>query len=116
MCALLDGSQPSGLLQISVPRSDGTCDVALAAATDASVPRGMQEFVASAGTWAVFEGCMVGSASETCVSELYHRIYTQWLPESGYVPVDTLSFECYQEVQADGGVSFEVWLPIRKLS
>lgn len=79
---LMDGSELKGLLGVQFCK-DGDFDCYMACvATNAPCPEGMEERVVEAATYAVFE-CT--GAMPKAMTDLWHRILTEWLPSSGFV-------------------------------
>ena len=85
----------------------------IAAASDAPMPDGMCEYTVPASTWAIFEG---KGPMPVSIQELQRKIYTEWLPTSGY-EYNTSAPDI--EVYSDGDQSspenkFWVWFPVIK--
>lgn len=109
---LMDGSQPEGLLGIQFCK-DGKFDCYMACvATNQPCPDGMEERIVEAATYAVFE--CVGSMPDA-MTDLWHRILTEWLPSSGYSWVSGTDVERYLTPNMTSPDSkSEVWLPVVK--
>lgn len=60
-----------------------------------------------AGQWAIF------SANDCEVSALWARIYSEWLPNSGYELTNSTSFEMYYGNRRKGEKRGEIWVPIK---
>ncbi|KAJ52656.1 AraC family transcriptional regulator [Clostridium tetanomorphum] len=82
----------------------------IATKTDKEVPKGMEEYIIPAGTWAVFPG---EGAMPKAIQEIEERIITEWLPTSGYEYADGPDIELYLNEDPINS-KFEVWVPIRK--
>ncbi len=82
----------------------------IATETDKKVPKGMDEYIIPAGTWAVFPG---EGAMPKAIQEIEKRIITEWLPTSGYEYADAPDIELYLN-EDPTNAKFEVWIPIRK--
>jgi AraC family transcriptional regulator len=82
---------------------------------DCGVPEGFDTVTVPAGTWAIFttEEHTEDQTTEV-IQALWKRIYTEWLPTSGYDPVPGgPEFELYGI--ADSGKSYcEVWIMVKK--
>lgn len=82
----------------------------IAVATDKKAPKGMEEYIIPACTWAIFQG---EGPMPTSIQEIEKRAITEWLPTSGYEYADAPDIEVY--LNADPmNAKFEVWIPIRK--
>jgi len=69
-------------------------------------------FEIPAGTWAMFSG---KGKVYGAFGELFTRIFTEWLPSSGYEQ----SVQCTVEIYPPGNsqsddYAFEVWIPVKK--
>lgn len=82
----------------------------IATETDKEVPKGMDEYIIPAGTWAVFPG---EGAMPSAIQEIEKRIITEWLPTSGYEYADAPDIELYLNEDPTNS-KFEVWVPITK--
>ena len=109
---LVDGSEPAGLLGVQFCR-DGAFDCYMACvATNRPCPEGMEERTVEAATYAVFE--CVGPMPEA-MTNLWHRILTEWLPSSGYRWESKTDVERYFTPRMTASDSrSEVWLPVVK--
>ncbi|NCC67444.1 MAG: AraC family transcriptional regulator [Clostridia bacterium] len=113
ICALIDGSEPAGILGVSLCQGEEFSGYYIAAATNAPVPEGMSELVIPECTWAIFDcaGPMPGA-----IQELQRRIISEWLPTSGYEYADAPDIEVYTEGdQHSADYKSQVWLPIAKV-
>ncbi len=72
--------------------------------------QGLQEYMISPFTWAVFPG--EGQCPQA-IQELEQRIITEWLPTSGYEYDNGPDIEVYLN-QEPKNARFEVWIPVRK--
>lgn len=109
---LMDGSEPAGLLGVQFCK-DGDFDCYMACvATNQPCPSDMEERVVESATYAVFE---CNGAMPDAMTDLWHRILTEWLPSSGYEWESKTDVERYltpNMVSADS--RSEVWLPVVK--
>mgnify|MGYP000768550844 FL=1 len=81
-------------------------------ATNRPCPEGMEERIVEAATYAVFE--CVGPMPEA-MTNLWHRILTEWLPSSGYRWESKTDVERYFTPRMTAPDSrSEVWLPVVK--
>lgn len=109
---LMDGSKPAGLLGVQFCK-DGDFDCYMACvATSQPCPNGMEERMVESAAYAVFE-CK--GAMPDAMTDLWHRILTEWLPSSGYEWESKTDVERYltpNMVSSDS--RSEVWLPVVK--
>ncbi len=85
----------------SKPRiSDETFDYFIGVRYEDGLPEGMEEIDLPALTWAVFP----------IVQEAWKRIYTEWLPGSGYDLADAPIVECHYAPGHDP--ASELWVPV----
>lgn len=112
VAALIDGTQPIGVLGVSTCDDGAFSGYYVAAATGRPVPEGMEEYLIPEGTWAVFE--CVGPMPQA-MQELEKRIVSEWLPNSGYEYAAAPDIEVYTEGdQSSPDYHSQVWLPIVK--
>ena len=71
---------------------------------------GMEEAEIPARTWAIF--CGEGECPKA-IQELERRIYTEWLPSSGYEYDRGPDVELYVSPNPQQA-KFEVWVPVKK--
>lgn len=73
---------------------------------------GFDYFEIPAGTWAKFKG---NGTMPSGIGALYTKIFTEWLPSSGYEQSMKTSIEIYPPGDSQSEeYTFEVWLPIKK--
>jgi AraC family transcriptional regulator len=72
------------------------------------VPDNYRRLHIPAGQWAIFH-----SEGET-LSDLWYRIYSEWLPEAGYEILNGTAFEMYFGNAKKGNVRGEIMIPIQK--
>ncbi len=102
--------EPMGVLGISDCTNEGGMNYYyIAVATEAPVPEGMCEFTVPACTWAVFSG----EGLPQSIQELQRRIFSEWLPTSGYDWAFAPDIEVYLDNNPTQ-MKCEVWLPISK--
>lgn len=83
---------------------------ALAEVNDTSnLPEGFAPFYLPGGLYAVFNHTGSGT-------EIFQQIFTQWLPQSGYLLDDRPHFEVLGEKYKNNSVDSEedIWIPVRK--
>ncbi len=112
LCALMQGNSPQGVLGISTCDGGEYSGYFIAAATDAPVPEGMEEYIMPQATYAVFEA--VGSMPDA-IQEMQQRIISEWLPSSDYEYAPAADIEVYPEGDPKSpDYRCEIWLPIIK--
>ena len=70
-----------------------------------------EEFIIPALTWAIFPGSSFFSDE---IKTLDERIYTEWLPTSGYEFVEGFDVHFIPPTDALENAAFEIWVPVRK--
>jgi AraC family transcriptional regulator len=103
-----------GLLGVCVVPADGgpVFDYYIAAATDKPTPEGMTAHTIPAAQYAVFES--IGPMPHT-LQDLTQRIFTEWLPSSGYDYGNGADIEVYSDGDTQAkDYKAEVWVPIVK--
>ena len=103
-------ASPAGLLGISVCNAAEQWKYFIAVATLQGSPE-FEEYIIPATTWAIFPG----TGTNKSVQELERRIFTEWLPASGYEYGNAPDIEVYINSDPENTV-FEVWVPVRKKS
>ena len=76
------------------------------------VPNGFETLVVPSRSWAVFEG---SGKSPEAIQVLEKRIFTEWLPSSGYEYDQWPDVEFYISPDPQNAV-FEIWIPVKKSS
>jgi AraC family transcriptional regulator len=85
----------SGILGICImDESSNNINYYIAVATDKRTPEGMEEVIIPDCTYAVFESI---GAMPNAIQDLTKRIYTEWLPNSGYEWTNAPDIERYSE-------------------
>jgi len=119
--AAYDGVQPEsdGWFGIEIERDDGTAEYMIAAASTKPESGSLKEYIIPAHTWAVFPGknffADEYSDADSAI-KLEERIYTEWLPASGYEIADSLDVAFMFGTNDLTNAPFEQWLPIKKNS
>ncbi|MEG0376988.1 MAG: AraC family transcriptional regulator [Eubacterium sp.] len=110
LCTYMN-STPMGILGVNVCNDDEEWRYFIAAASDKPIDDTLEEYTIPASTWAVFSG---EGNSPSAIQTLEQRVWTEWLPNSGYEYAQSASdMEVY--LNADPNHSqFEVWIPIVK--
>ncbi len=111
LLALADGSGPEGVLGVNVSEG-GESSYRIAVASSGEAPGWADEIHVPAGTWAVFDctgPCGVATA------EHYRRIFSEWLPSSGYELAGDVSLEVYPRGDfSSRGYRSEIWMPVAR--
>ena len=106
----LMNAEPMGVLGVSTCNGENEENFYyIATATDMPVPENMFEFTVPENTWAIFPG----SGSPTSIQELQQRIFSEWLPTSGYEWENSTDVEVYLD-DSPTNMKYEVWLPVAK--
>lgn len=110
--ALMDGSEPNGLLGVSFCNEQGFKGYLVGVATNASCPEGMEEHIVPCATYAIFD--CTGPMPDA-IQKLQHRILAEWLPSSDYEWAPKADVEVYfGPNMKDQDYRSQVWLPIQK--
>lgn len=106
---LADGSGPGGVLGVNVSEG-GEASYWIAVASSEEAPAWADEMRVAAGTWAVFD-CM--GPCDAATAEHYRRIFSEWLPSSGYRLAGDVSLEVYPHGDfSSAGYCSEIWMPV----
>lgn len=112
LVALADGSGPQGILGVNVCKDDDGQSYQIAVASSREAPVWADEMHVPSGLWAVFD-CM--GPCDTATAECYRRIYSEWLPSSGYKLSGDVSIEVYPQGDfSSTSYRSEIWMPISK--
>lgn len=107
----LMGQKIPGVLGISMESVEGKEWIyMIAVASDAPLEDGMIEYEIPSAKWAIFpdEGPM-----PQAIQELQTRIFTEWLPISGYEYANLPDIEVYLNANPENA-QFEVWFPVHE--
>ena len=110
--SLMDGSEPAALLGVSFCDGGIFDGYLVGVATSQPCPPDMEERVVPEATYAVFD-CT--GPMPAAIQHLRHRIFSEWLPSSGYEWAPKADLELYlgPNMCADDYRS-QVWLPIQR--
>lgn len=111
ICAMSD-VEPSGVLGVCADMYNDGFDYWIAAASSKPCPVELQQLEVPACTWAVFE---VEGPIPEAIQDTFVRIFSEWLPASGYEHAAAPEIERYPS----GDMSLpsyksEVWIPVVK--
>lgn len=107
LASLMD-AQPMGLLGVCATNDDSPWKYFIAVASTKS-DDSLEEYTVPAATWAIFPG----RGTNRSIQELEQRIFTEWLPTSGYEYADAPDIEVYLNPDPENAC-FEVWVPVVK--
>jgi len=102
----LSEDQPKGLLGVSDynPEKSATFRYYIAVSSSQPVPKGMDEFIVPAATWAIFPH----QRREPAIIQSFQKlILTEWLPTSGFEFAKAPDIERY-----DNENDMETWIPV----
>ncbi|MCL1835497.1 MAG: AraC family transcriptional regulator [Oscillospiraceae bacterium] len=106
----LANAEPAGLLGVCTCEGENEDNYYfIAVSTDKAAPEGMFEYTVPENTWAIFPG----TGDSASVQELQMRIFSEWLPTSGYEWANAPDVEVYLDNDPKN-MKYEVWLPIAK--
>ena len=105
---------PFWQIAVYMPKQNGTCGLFIGAESDGHAvdADGLESMTISAKTWAVFK--TTGHVKQ--LGELWLRIKTEWLPESGYVYDNSIYAEIFpmDKMWNDPNYDPEIWIPVTK--
>ena len=114
---LWNGCAPKGVHGFIQILGEEKVDYTIACISDKEPLDGMSSNIIPESTWAIFE--IEGSVS-TAMEDAYKRIYSEWLPTSGYRIVEDMNIECFPHDDQDilnrqsPDYKFEIWIPVVK--
>ena len=105
----LMNNAPMGVLGVSVFNETEPCRYYIAVSSTAQIIGEFEEYIVPAATWAIFSGEGTGIS----IQELEKRIFTEWLPTSGYEYGNAADIEVYLDPNPQN-TKYEVWMPVVK--
>lgn len=109
-------SNQNGVVGLCADMYNGGFDYWIGCISDEKCPADLDTITIPPSSWAVFE--VVGSMRPVpnAMQEIWKRIYSEWLPYSGYEHAMLPEIECYPagDMMADNYRS-EIWIPIKIL-
>ena len=94
---------------------DNDFDYWIGTMTEEPCSEGFEEITIPACTWAIFEAIGVMRPLPNSLQEIWGRIYSEWLPNSGYQHAMVPEIEYYPVGDMmDPKYKCEVWIPIVK--
>lgn len=109
LVSLMD-SDPKGVLGLGICDDKEDWRYWIAVASTAPADGNLEETTVGAYTWAVFPG---EGVCPQAIQDLEKRIFTEWLPSSGYEYDNGPDIELYLEPNPQQS-KFEVWIPVVK--
>lgn len=110
----LSGSQE--LVGLCADMYDNGFDYWIGTITQQPCPKGMDEIVIAKATWAVFEVIGPIRPLPNTMQDIWGRIYSDWLPNSGYKHAEIPEIEYYSDGDCMSDTyRTEIWIPIIKL-
>lgn len=107
-------SNNDGVVGLCADMYDGGFDYWIGCMSDEVCPEDLDEITIPASLWAVFE--VVGSMRPlpNAMQDIWKRIYSEWLPNSGYEHAMLPEIEYYPsgDMMADDYKS-EIWIPVK---
>lgn len=104
---------PKGVHGFIQVLSEEKVDYTIAGISEREPSMGMESYIIPASAWAIFE---VTGPVNIAMAEAWKRIFSEWLPTSGYKYAETIDMECfpYPGDRSAPDYKFEVWLPVVK--
>lgn len=110
LAGMMDG-ELKGILGVSSCNEESDWKYYIAAASNQTAGKELEEFVVPEATWAIFQG----KGTNLSIQELERRIVAEWLPTSGYEYGNAPDIEVYISPDPEEAV-YEVWIPVVKRS
>ena len=108
-------SNNDGVVGLCADMYDGGFDYWIGCMSDKECPENLEEMTIPASSWAVFE--VIGSMRPlpNPMQDIWKRIYSEWLPNSGYkhAMIPEIEFYSAGDMMADDYRS-EIWIPIKE--
>ncbi|MCL2828854.1 MAG: AraC family transcriptional regulator [Oscillospiraceae bacterium] len=112
-------SEYNGFFGIEIEKENGDGgEYIIAVASSAPESGSLKEYIIPAHTWAVFPGKNFFAeeyADAESATKLEERIYSEWLPTSGYEIADRLDLHFNFATNDLENVPFEQWIPVKKI-
>lgn len=107
-------SNNEGVVGLCADMYDGGFDYWIGCMSDNECPGDLEEMTIPASTWAVFEIIGPMRPLPNAMQDIWKRIYSEWLPNSGYEHAMLPEIEYYSagDMMADDYKS-EIWIPVK---
>lgn len=107
-------SNNDGVIGLCADMHDGGFDYWIGCMSDQECPQEFEEKIIPATTWAVFEVSGSMRPLPNAMQDMWGRIYSEWLPNSGYEHAMLPEIEYYSsgDMMADDYRS-EIWIPVK---
>ena len=108
-------SNNDGVIGLCADMYNNGFDYWIGCMSDKECPAGLEQMTIPASTWVIFE--VIGSMRPipNAIQDIWKRIYSEWLPNSGYTHAMLPEIEYYSkgDMMADDYKS-EIWIPVKK--
>lgn len=107
-------SNNNGVIGLCADMYDGGFDYWIGCISDKNCPEDLEEITIAASSWAVFEIIGPMRPLPNAMQDIWKRIYSEWLPNSGYEHAILPEIEYYTsgDMMMDDYKS-EIWIPIK---
>lgn len=108
-------SNNAGVVGLCADMYDGGFDYWIGCMSDKECPDDLESMTIPASTWAVFEIIGAMCPLPNAMQDIWKRIYSEWLPNSGYEHAMLPEIEYYSagDMMAEDYKS-EIWIPVKK--
>lgn len=108
-------SNNDGVIGLCADMYDGGFDYWIGCMSDKKCPQEFEEMIIPPCTWAVFEVIGPMRPLPNAMQDIWKRIYSEWLPNSGYEHMMIPEIEYYSsgDNMAEDYRS-EIWIPVKK--
>ena len=108
----LTDSEPSGIVGVCADMYNNGFEYWIAVSTTKECPRDMECLLVPDALWAVFEA---KGALPKAIQDMWGKIYSEWLPTSGYehAPLPEIEWYGAGDSKSDDYLS-RIWIPVIK--
>lgn len=108
-------SNNAGVVGLCADMYNGGFDYWIGCMSDKECPDDLESMTIPASTWAVFEIIGAMRPLPNAMQDIWKRIYSEWLPNSGYEHAMLPEIEYYSagDMMAEDYKS-EIWIPVKK--